>query len=66
MSQLSSTKKDHEFKPVFRDFYVSNRARAIDKNNDSINTLWQNKKKLKGGILPEITEPIIEAVGQNN
>ena len=50
---------------MFRDFYVSNRTRAIDKNNESINTLWLNKKKIKLGMLPDITEPIIEAVPAN-
>tara|TARA_B110000285_G_C15114909_1_gene613491 strand:- start:659 stop:775 length:117 start_codon:yes stop_codon:yes gene_type:complete len=30
-----------------------------------MNTLWQNKKKIKNGILPDITEPIIEAVAAN-
>lgn len=30
-----------------------------------MNTLWLNKKKIKLGMLPDITEPIIEAVPAN-
>ena len=66
-SVLSNKQQEkHEFRPVFRDFYLSNKVKSIDKNKDSITRLWQNKQKFKNNGLPDITEPIIEAVATSH